>query len=489
MSDSSQWQALPWVIGLGLLLRVWGAFAAEQISHPDEIFQYLEQAHRLTFGYGTLPWEYVHGIRNWFLPGLLSLVLSGCRVLGLGDPHIYIPVVQVLSCLVSVSAIYCTYWIGRQMVSESVGRIACLLTCLWFEMVMQAHRATPEILGAYLLLGAITCLVRRPTRLSALLLGLCCGAAVALRLQYAPAVVVVLVMVLIDGWRGKWPRDGIAIAITGFLTIILFVGWLDYYTYGSFFVSYYNNYLYNKVYGVSSLWGEQSLWFYLAKLGIYSAGLFWVAIAGSLLRKGSKPWLLLAMLASIWLPHTLIAHKEYRFIFMAVPLCLLLTAIVFDDLITQIRQWGGQSLRNIALGAMGLCVIGVMLVSLLTMGKNDGLQAYLYLNNQPGVVSVLNLNSQWYDSGGYYYLHKDVPIYFSHQVEGISETLLSRYISHVVCPREYPSIPGFTISAQFDFVDVRTSTEPPSQTLSVETRRILQPGVDGVYLPRVTPRF
>ncbi|MEM9980348.1 MAG: glycosyltransferase family 39 protein, partial [Cyanobacteria bacterium P01_D01_bin.2] len=428
-----------------------------------------------------------HGIRNWLLPGLLSLVLFGCRGLGLGDPHLYIPVVQVLACLVSVSAIYCTYWIGRQVVSESAGRIACLLTCVWFEMVMQAHRATPEIFGAYLLLGAMTCLVRRPTRPSALLLGLCCGAAVALRLQYAPAVGVVLVTLLLNGWRGKWLRDQIAIAATGFLAVVLFVGWLDDYTYGSFFVSYYNNYLYNKVYGVSNLWGEHSLWFYLAKLGVYSAGVFWVAIAGSLLRRRPKPWFILAMLASIWLPHTLIAHKEYRFIFMAVPLCLLLTAIVFDDLAARLR-WG-QPLKSLFWGAVGVSVVGVMLVSLLTMGKNEGLLAYLYLNNQPGVVSVLNLNSQWYDSGGYYYLHRDVPIYFPYHVEGISETQLSRYVSHVVCPQDYPQIPGFMVSAQFGFVDVRTAIEPPSQTLAVETQRILQPGVDGVYVPKVTPRF
>ncbi|MEO1404168.1 MAG: hypothetical protein AAFV72_23360, partial [Cyanobacteria bacterium J06635_1] len=230
-----------------------------------------------------------------------------------------------------------------------------------------------------------------------------------------------------------------------------------------------------------------SPWFYLAKLGVYSAGLFWVAIAGSLLRKGSKPWLILAMLASIWLPHTLIAHKEYRFIFMAVPLCLLLTAIVFDDLAARLR-WG-QPLKSLFWGAVGVSVVGVMLVSLLTMGKNEGLQTYLYLNNQPGVVSVLNLNSQWYDSGGYYYLHRDVPIYFPYQVEGISQTQLSRYVSHVVCPQDYPQIPGFRVSAQFGFVDVRTAIEPPSQTLAVETRRILQPGVDDVYEPKVTPRF
>ncbi|MEM9980432.1 MAG: mannosyltransferase, partial [Cyanobacteria bacterium P01_D01_bin.2] len=105
MKSDHRWQALPWIIAVGLLLRIWGALAAEQISHPDEIFQYLEQAHRLTFGYGTLLWEYAHGIRNWLLPGLLSLVLFGCRGLGLGDPHLYIPVVQVLACLVSVSAI------------------------------------------------------------------------------------------------------------------------------------------------------------------------------------------------------------------------------------------------------------------------------------------------------------------------------------------------------------------------------------------------
>ncbi|MEO0457789.1 MAG: glycosyltransferase family 39 protein [Cyanobacteria bacterium P01_A01_bin.114] len=482
-----RWAALPWVIAVGLLLRIGGALATEQISHPDELFQYLEQAHRLTYGYGTLPWEYVHGIRNWLLPGLLSLVLSSCRALGIDDPDGYILGVQILACIVSVSAIYCTYWIGRQMGSEAVGRVASLLTCFWYEMVMQGHRATPEILGAYLLLGAITCLVRQPTRKSAFGLGLCCGLAVALRLQYAPAVAAVALLLLLDGWRGRWSLQKIAIATAGLFTIVLVAGWLDYYVYGSFFVSYYNNYLYNKVYEVSSLWGEQSLGYYLAKLGVYSAGLFWVAIVGSLLRRGPKPWRLLTLLVSIWLPHTLIAHKEYRFIFAAIPLCLVLTAIVFVDLSKRLQQ--RLFVKKAVFGTLGLSIVTGLLVSLLTMGKNNELQAYLYLNDQPGVVSVLNLSSPWYDSGGYYYLHRDVPIYFPNHIDGISVSQLSRYISHVVCLQDYPSIPGFTVGAQFGWVDVRTADAPPPETLAVETRRPEQVGVDDIFLPKVTPRF
>jgi hypothetical protein len=35
-----------------LVARLVVVFVHDRVYHPDEIFQYLEQAHRLTFGYG-----------------------------------------------------------------------------------------------------------------------------------------------------------------------------------------------------------------------------------------------------------------------------------------------------------------------------------------------------------------------------------------------------------------------------------------------------
>ena len=39
-------------------LRLAPVFAFPSIDYPDEIFQTIEQAHRLAFGYGVVPWEF-----------------------------------------------------------------------------------------------------------------------------------------------------------------------------------------------------------------------------------------------------------------------------------------------------------------------------------------------------------------------------------------------------------------------------------------------
>jgi hypothetical protein len=473
---------------------------SEQTQHSDEIFQAVEQAHRLVYGYGYVPWEYVHGIRSWLLPGLIAGVLSFCRLAGLNDPSLYIPVVQIWACVLSLSAIVCAYWLGRTLMSESVGRIASLLAAGWYEMVAMAAKATPEIFGAYLLLGALTCLVVSPRRQSlalicGLICGLCAGGAIALRLQYAPVVLVIIAMAGLYTWQGRWSRGCLGLAAAGFLAVVLFAGWLDYYMWGSYFASYYNNYLYNQVYKVSSLWGKQPIWYYPALLGAYSAGLFWIAIAASLQRKGPKPWLILALLGAILLPHSSIAHKEYRFIFAAVPLCLLLTAQMIDDLrqpgwraslqpAKPNRNWG----RVLARLTVFYTLLG-LLVSLVVLGQNARLHAYLYLNNQPALVSLLNLNTAWYNSGGYYYLHRDVPIYFPEHVENIDPDDYGRYASHIVCKRDHEAIRGFEPVAQFGKLEVRAATQPPTETLEVDTRHPPQGGVDSIYQPRVTPRF
>ena len=66
------------IIGVGFALRFLLAELSPNIHHPDELFQYLEQAHRLVFGYGVVPWEFRVGTRSWLLPGFLG---------GLGFQH------------------------------------------------------------------------------------------------------------------------------------------------------------------------------------------------------------------------------------------------------------------------------------------------------------------------------------------------------------------------------------------------------------------
>jgi hypothetical protein len=65
------------------------------------------------------------------------------------------------------------------------------------------------------------------------------------------------------------------------------------------------------------------------------------------------------------------------------------------------------------------------------------------------------------------------------------------FASHVVCPVSADEVPGFVRVAAFGRLDVRKQLAPPGPfaTLPSHTRHILQPNVDGVFHPSVTPRF
>jgi hypothetical protein len=56
------------VLGVALLLRLGAIVAFPSLHHPDENFQLFEQAHRIAFGYGIVPWEFRDGIRSPVLP-------------------------------------------------------------------------------------------------------------------------------------------------------------------------------------------------------------------------------------------------------------------------------------------------------------------------------------------------------------------------------------------------------------------------------------
>ena len=77
-------------LALGAAYRLYVAFTDDGIFWPDEIYQSLEPAHRLVFGYGLVPWEFIEGARNWTLPGFIAALLKFSAVLGLNDPRQYL---------------------------------------------------------------------------------------------------------------------------------------------------------------------------------------------------------------------------------------------------------------------------------------------------------------------------------------------------------------------------------------------------------------
>ena len=500
------WPLLHWIGALAGLIRIGVVLISDRIHYPDEIFQYLEQAHRLVFGYGTIPWEYRHGIRSWVLPGLLAGLLNLCRSLHLDHPNFYIPAIKILLCVLSISLIYASYIIVRTIASERAARITSVIICGWYELIHFASRPTPEVLGTYCLILACAFVVVPSSRSNSIYFGLLCGLCLMLRLQYLPAIVVLV------GWALlHWRKKQVAMAAILVLVIVGITGYVDYLTWGSFFSSYYYNYLYNNVYKVGELFGVSPITDYLKSLTVNSAGLFLIAIAGALRpAKVHQTGFLLLCIASIVVPHSLITHKEHRFVFAALPFLIMLTAIGLADFTqpklesrdrTSPRRFGPKGRLYVAMTLVfGISIAGILeklrwrnpiyQMPGTIVRREPTLSAYLWLYQQPDLSAVLNTYAPWQNTGSYYYLHRNVPIYFAEQLAPINLDRYSAYVSHIVCPVNAVT-PGFVTKAKFGDLEVRRASQPPAQLLKlkVDTINLLQPGVDDVYQSQVQPRL
>jgi hypothetical protein len=122
------------------------------------------------------------------------------------------------------------------------------------------------------------------------------------------------------------------------------------------------------------------------------------------------------------------------------------------------------------------------------------MRAFAFLHQQTDLAGVLLKDAPWWESGGYYYLHRDVPLYLSTDEEAMRRDGgpgPRAYASHIVCPASTEEIAGFTRVARFGSLDVRRQLAPPASyaVLPSYSRYPRQPGVDDVYRPSVTPRW
>jgi GPI mannosyltransferase 3 len=477
------WSKLHSLAAAALALRLAVAWWSVRTSHPDELFQYLEQAHRLVFGYGIVPWEFRFAARNWLLPGTLAVLLEGLRVIGLDKPTLYIPVIKSLFALLSVCLVYASYSIGRNMFCERTGRVAAAIAAIWYELLYVSTVATPEVLSAYAIVCALALVTGRASGARAALVGLLLGASVALRLQYAVPAVALWGLVLMS-WR--W-RYALRAAVAG-AAVLGFAGLLDGWSWGMPFISYYHYVDFNMLLGKAGVFGSSPLLAYVVWLAVASVGLHVCAMGYGALQ-WRRCWPILVLVAGVLLPHSLLPHKEYRFIFLAVPLLLVLLAAAIVN--------GSQRLRSIlgdraVLRTAMASVATIALVDCVLRGvfaRDDRLMATLDLSRRSDVAAVLDLTGPWWRSGGFYYLHRDVPLYFQKQINGMPSSDLRSLVSHVLVPATQAEIPGFRVSTRYRTVAILQQEAPPRayRRLEKDGREPGQAGINEELGPQLRP--
>ena len=304
---------------LAFLVRLAGYALFSGIVHPDEIFQYSEQAHRLVFGQGIVPWEYRERIRSWLFPGFLAAIMQTARLIGDG-PDVQNAAVAAVLALLSLPTVACCMLWGRQAAGEAGGLAAGVLAACWSEMVLMSIHPLLDSVGTDVLVPGVFLLQRATsagnTR-SLWVAGAMLGLALDLRIQLAPAI----------GWAmlrlcGKHPvRNGLPVAAGMALPVVL-SGALDWVTLGVPFRSVYH-YVDVNLSGVADHYGTEPWYTYLLLLAL-GAGVLFPVIAVCACAGLRRLNLLAELAAIILITGSILHHKEARFLFPMFPFLLTL---------------------------------------------------------------------------------------------------------------------------------------------------------------------
>ncbi len=445
-----RWEYFWHVLLAAFVARAGVALSGEFVLHPDEIMQYLEPAHYAAFGNGVLFWEYLGGARSWLIPGTIAVLLKSLDAIGLGQPSVYIPVVKLFFCLVSLLLPWAMYRFTRITVGEQAGRLALLFGCFWYELVAMAHKPFTEFVGTAIFMTALAlCVGRRAEQRGNLFaIGLLAALVGAVRLQYAPIALALLLL-----RSANLCRNQMMSLWAGALATTVMVGIFEWQTWGAPFHSY----LLNFVVNLNLNFGgniESSPWALIGQLIAASGGGALLAfIVGA--RMGKRHLLILSIGVATLLLHLPQKHHEYRFLYLMIPCWLMLLAAWIAQLDSSTIATRLRRYLPIAMLVFGVpALLNVFPWQSWVYENYLEEREFYYLRNQDPTFEVMSFLAKQDDVrgviarnvyvkiGGYYYLHHAVPFYSVHSLRDVLEqrpgTPLKSLASHIITDTSDP---------------------------------------------------
>lgn len=385
------------------------ALATPSIIHPDEIFQYLEPAHRWLFGYGIVPWEAKYGIRSWLLPIIITVPMAlGDALAPEGTPYLLLPRLLAVAVSLSVPA---TAWVLGRRLSPAHGILAAFVTATWAEFVVFApHTLSEQFALAAIMPAAALLLVPAPRRRTLVAAGALLMLAGLFRFQYAPALATLLLCT-----AGRRPDRWAPLAGGAALVALIGAG-VDLATGMYPFGWLVENVRQNLLQDRASYYGT------LGPLGyvtwIEHVWRWWLIPIAPLAWLGGKRYPALFWTAVVHLVfHSLIAHKEYRFVELSAVLFVTLAAIGTVDAIDRLHRrrphWPRPALLAGAaalwLVASATTVLGRELHDMRVEGS-DTLALTAGLRADAAVCGIALFANDLVEWGGYVALHRPIPV-------------------------------------------------------------------------------
>ncbi len=394
---------------LGLALRFWAA-SIPSMAHPDEIFQYLEQAHRLVFGYGVVPWEYRYGMRSWLVPLALMPFMAAGAALAPADT-LYLLLPKLAAASLSLLILPAAWSLGARL-SRLHALAALAVAAAWYQLVYFGAHILTETLAVSLILPAAALLLPRPQQPRLLVLaGVLLGLGAILRFHYLPAL---FVLVLLSSGKDirRWllVSAGGALSFAAGAAVDIVMGQAPF---GWLLENFRQNILLNRsaAFGVSGPFEYASMYveswgFWLVPVLLFLAPviaryrpLFWMAVTNLLV-------------------HSAIGHKEFRFVLLTTAVLVILAVIGSVEWLQRLQKRLPERSARFAPAALILAWLGVS--AAFAVGDrmrprwtafSAGFEAALSLRHEPKLCGVALLGMPFWEAGGYVHLHRPVPLY------------------------------------------------------------------------------
>lgn len=341
-----------------LCLYCFAAWRSVGFHHPDEYFQTIEFAsEKLGKTHAAfLPWEHSYRLRPYLQPAAYAAIAGGLAAAGATAPSAAMLAFRLGSALLNLAALLLLWTALARRLPEARARTWLLAACLFtFSLPYLSVRTSSEsVSGAFLAAGVAAWLLleARPVR-AALVAGLLLGLAFDTRYQLGLCIAGFGAWVLLVR-RAVRPFLALAAGVAAMAALGLAV---DRWGYGVWTLTPWNYLRANLIEGRANTFGTAPFYQYVVDLAATwpplpaLAGLavviFWLRARRDLLT-----WTTLPLVVG----HSLLAHKELRFLFPLAPLAAAMAALLFlDPALRSARQarWG-RGLRPAAVALVTL---------------------------------------------------------------------------------------------------------------------------------------
>uniref|UniRef100_A0A5S6QVQ5 Mannosyltransferase n=1 Tax=Trichuris muris TaxID=70415 RepID=A0A5S6QVQ5_TRIMR len=305
---------------------------------PDEYWQTLEPAHRLAFGYGYLTWEWHEALRSYSYPCIFAAVYKILTYIGLDNHLFMVNVPKVICCVLAAFADRQLYKLASQLFDQ---KTACWTMFVyysnWFQFFCAPRTLLNTVESALVVISSSYLCELSKSRLPGQKKLLLAATLSAWAIVIRPTSILLLVPIWLRYVRLSNIRHYAAATGAGLLVAIS-TAFVDRICYESWTFPLWNFVQFNLIRGGSAMFGSHA-WHWYMTSGIPSVFLFQIVLILSGIWKSEQNRFFCNVSVLYIFVHSLIAHKELRFLLPTVPLLSIYGGYFLANHASAIKTW------------------------------------------------------------------------------------------------------------------------------------------------------